>query len=182
MLVSNSSKKKRRVPKFVAYVASSIDGRISLHKIKRPNWTSREDWDFFQKELAKADAVVVGRNTYIAAQKRLRSRNTFVLTSRVNRKVEKGTVTFVNPTKTALADTFAPYKRVAIVGGSRVYHTMLTLGLLEDLYVSVEPLILGRGTSMFEKATKTHRMKLVHTRRLNDAGTLLLHYVVQKHS
>ena len=75
--------KRKRKTRYVAYVAASVDGKISLTRNKMPEWTSKEDWKFLQDELTKVDAVVVGRNTFEAAAKHLRKRNTYVLSSRV---------------------------------------------------------------------------------------------------
>lgn len=165
---------------FIAYVATSIDGRISLEKRKLPDWTSDEDWKFFQRELAKADAVVTGRNTYLSAESRLKKRTTFVLSSRVKNTLKKGTVTFVNPKHQTLKKLFSEYKTVAIVGGARVYQTMLDNGLLDELYVTIEPLVFGRGVSMFSDGSKTKRFELVSVKKLNTKGTILLRYSLQK--
>lgn len=164
---------------FTAYVAASIDGRISLTKKRPPDWTSTEDWKFFQKKLAGADAVVVGKNTYRAAKKRLDKRVTFVLSSTVKTPAQKGAVTFVNPAHTNLKKLFSRYGNVAVVGGARVYQTMLDKGLLDELYVTVEPLIFGRGKAMFEGGSKTKQLKLVSVKKLNSRGTLLLHYKIK---
>lgn len=162
--------------RFVAYVATSIDGRISLEKSKLPDWTSKEDWKFFQGELARADAVVVGRNTYLSAQSRLQKRTTFVLSSRVKNTLKKGPVTFVNPACNDLKKIFSVYKTVAVVGGARVYQTMLDNNLLRELYVTIEPLVFGRGIPMFSDGVKTKQFELVSVKKLNTKSTLLLHY------
>lgn len=167
---------KERKTRFVGYAAISIDGRISLSKTTRPDWTSKEDWQFLQKELARADAVIVGRNTYRAAAARLRTRTTFVLTSRVETPVKKDGVTFVNPAKTNLRALFAPYKRVAILGGAGVYRHMIEHGYMDELFLTIEPLVFGRGTPMVTGGTKIARLSLVSVKRMNRRGTLLLHY------
>ncbi|TSD05767.1 MAG: dihydrofolate reductase [Parcubacteria group bacterium Greene0714_7] len=166
--------------RFVAYVATSIDGRISLEKRKLPDWTSKEDWKFFQSELAHADVVVVGRNTYLSAQSRLQKRTTFVLSSRVKNTLKKGTVTFVNPACQNLKKLFSVYKTVAIVGGARVYQTMLDNNLLHELYVTIEPLVFGRGIPMFSNGSHTRRFELVSVKKLNAKSAILLHYRLKK--
>ncbi|MBI3573494.1 dihydrofolate reductase, partial [Candidatus Kaiserbacteria bacterium] len=125
--------------RFVAYLAASIDGKISLTTRHPPEWTSKEDWAFFQKELGKCDAVVVGRNTFEGVRKRLSKRNTFVF-SRAS-KAREGRVTFINPARTDLKKLFAPYTRIALVGGAGVYQFMLNKGLMDELYVTIEPLV-----------------------------------------
>lgn len=162
--------------RYVAFVAASVDGRISLSSKTLPDWTSKEDWRFFQKSLSRVDAVVVGRNTYESAVDRLRKRNTFVLSSRPKTTKRRGTVTFVNPKSVNLAKLFQEYKSVAVLGGGAVYRFMLEKGLLDEIFVTIEPLIFGRGKEMFVGGTRTTRVSLLSVRRLNRTGTLLLHY------
>ena len=165
-------------PRYIAYVAATLDGKISLTEKTQPNWTSKEDWKFFQGELSRADAVVVGRNTFESVASKLRKRNTFVLSSRVKKIQKKGMVTFLNPARVNIGKLLAGYKKVAVVGGGAVYRTMLELGLLDELYVTIEPLLFGRGKEMFAGKMKTKRLKLISMRTLNKVGTLLLHYRV----
>lgn len=166
--------------KFTAFVASSIDGRISLHNSKMPEWTSKEDWDFLQKNLGRADAVVAGSNTYKAAKARMDKRNTFVLTSQIKTMKKKGSVTFVNPKFVNLPEIFQEYKNIAIVGGGMAYQTMLDYNLLDEIYVTIEPLIFGRGKEMFTGGKKNTNLKLISKKVLNKMGTVLLHYKIIK--
>ena len=170
----------RRKTRFVAFVASSVDGRISLTEKTLPPWTSKEDWRFFQHSLARADAVVVGRNTYRAAARRLRKRNTFVVSSRLRAMTRRGNVTFINPANVDLTSSLAKYKMVAVLGGGTVYRFMLESGLLDEIFITIEPLIFGRGKTMFVGGARTIRMRLLSVRRLNRAGTLLLHYQINQ--
>jgi dihydrofolate reductase len=166
-------------PRYIAFVAASVDGRISLSSRKIQHWTSREDWDFFQKSLARSDAVITGRNTYEAAAERLRRRNTFVLSRRVKSLTRRGSVTFVNPATVSLAKLLEGRRRVAVIGGGSVYRFMLESGLLDEIYVTVEPLIFGRGKEMFVGGTGTTQLRLLSSRRLNRKGTLLLRYRIE---
>jgi len=165
-------------PYYVGFVVASIDGRISLMKKTPPDWTSREDWHFFQEMLAKADAVVVGRHSYAAVADRLRKRNTYVLSRRLKGRYRRGTVTFVNPNCVNMQELLQQYQMVAVVGGGSVYQLMLDNGILDEIYITIEPLIFGRGTQMFVGGTKTAYLQLLSVKKLNASGTLLLHYKI----
>jgi len=84
-------------PRITAFIAASIDGKIALKKRKVPDWTSIEDWRFFQESLLHFDAVIVGRNTYHTAAQNLRRRRTYVFSRRIKRCYTRGGVTFINP-------------------------------------------------------------------------------------
>ncbi len=87
---------------------------------------------------------------------------------------------FVNPARVDLAALLAKYRHIAVLGGGAVYRFMLESGLLDEIFVTVEPLIFGRGKQMFVGSTKTVRVRLLSVRRFNLAGTLLLHYQINR--
>jgi len=124
------------------------------------------------------EAVVVGRNTYLAAANRLRQRNTYVLSNRLTSLQHRGTVVFVNPAHVSLAKLLQKYKTVAVLGGGMVYRYMLENGFIDEIYVTIEPLIFGRGKEMITGGTLTTHLRLLSVRQLNQSGTLLLHYKV----
>lgn len=84
----------------------------------------------------------------------------------------------MNPSRVNLAHLFGEYKTVAVLGGGAVYRFMLERGLLDEIFVTVEPLIFGRGKEMFTGGTRTMRLRLLSVRKLNRTGTLLLHYII----
>lgn len=171
--------KQDRRQHYIAFVAASVDGRISLAKKTMPTWTSKEDWQFFQNAISKADAVIVGRNTYEAAASRLRKRNTYVLSRRLKTIRRYKKVTFVNPLNVDIEAVLNPYKKIAVVGGSLVYSTLLEKKLIDEIFVTIEPLIFGRGQTMFVGCQKIFHLQLVSVKKLNPLGTLLLHYRVK---
>lgn len=165
-------------PRYIAFVAASVDGHIPLSSKHPPDWTSEEDWKFFQKSLARIDAIVVGRNTYESVAERLCKRNTFVLSRRPKTLALRGTVTFVNPEKVNLPNLLEGHKSVAVLGGGAVYQFMLENKLLDELFITIEPFIFGHGKEMFVGGTRTAQVSLLSVKRLNRTGTLLLHYQI----
>ncbi len=172
-------KKKLNKIKYTAYIAVSIDGRISKNSLSPIDWTSREDWNFFQNALTKMNAVIVGRNTFKVFENRLRSRNTIVLTSRIIYLKAEGTVTFFNPKKSDLKKFLQNknYKKVAILGGSQVYDFCLRNKMLDKLFVTIEPYIFTAGVPMFSgKKFSKYKFILESIKKLNKTGTILLKY------
>ena len=50
--------------------------------------------------------------------------------------------------------------------------------LLDEIFITIEPLIFGRGKDMFVGGNKTTELCLLSVKQLNIRGTLLLHYQV----
>lgn len=160
------------------YAAISLDGYIAVNSRTVPKWTSTEDWQWFQAELAKADVLIVGRTTFELAKKRLQKRNTVVLTSKVKTITRAEGVVWINPKKINFAEYLSMYRRVAIIGGAQVYAEMLAQKLCTDVYLTVEPVILGSGIPWLPK-TISAQMKLYSVKKLNKRGTILLHYQIK---
>ncbi len=167
-------------PIYSMIVATTIDGKIATHSRQFTSWTSKEDKDFLHKLLDKSDVVVVGNNTYKTAKKPLSKRNCIVLTRGASKAVRKNPrLVFFNPQKENL-DRFikkAGYRRIAVLGGAQSYTYFLEKNLIDEIYLTIEPLVFGRGISMFDGVRASRRyFKLVSVKKLNKKGSLLLHF------
>jgi len=171
-------KRKQHKTRYIALAASTIDGRISLDTNAMPDWTSPEDWNFFQSKLAGVDAVVAGMSTYAAAKEHIQKRVAYVLTSRVTEIKVEGTVTFVNPNVTDLGSLLSGFKKVGIVGGADAYRTMFDLGLCDELYLTIEPVAFGRGRELMTETKMPVQFKLLSLKKLNPRGSIVLRYEV----
>ena len=128
----------------------------------------------------KFDAVVVGKNTFETSKVPLLKRNTIVLTSAVKTTEEKFPhVWFVNY-KTIDLNKFVKklgFNKVAILGGSKVYSYCLAKGLMDEIYLTLEPAIFGKGINLFaEDVLLDKKFKLFSIKKLNKQGSLLLQY------
>lgn len=68
------------------------------------------------------------------------------------------------------------FKRVYIGGGNRVFTEFLEQGLIDQIWLSVEPMLLGEGIKAFSHRT-VKNLALLSTEHLNP-NTLLLKYSV----
>jgi dihydrofolate reductase len=166
--------------KLIAIVATSIDGRIAqLPNESSTAWTSKQDKKFLFKILNQSDLIIVGRKTYQVAIKPLSKRNCLVLTNSVKTKKRiHSQCLFLNPNQVNLKKFLAKFrgKTVAILGGSQTYSLMLKLNLIDEIYLTIEPLIFGSGYNLFDCLIDKMRWQLVKIKKLNQFGTILLHY------
>lgn len=161
-----------------AVAAVTLDGRIALHRSHASDWTSREDKRFLRSFLNGCDAVVVGNNTYRTARKPLSKRNCIVFTRSIS-GVEKraDNLLLCNPRGVNLRALLCAYKKVAVLGGSAVYTYFLENNLLDELYLTIEPLVFGKGISLFGSSSGLlKRFQIFSIKRLNKKGSILLRY------
>ncbi|MEA2550398.1 MAG: hypothetical protein QOE25_167 [Actinomycetota bacterium] len=113
------------------------------------------DREFLDQAMKRQGAVIGGRNTYEAAD-HWGGENPwglpfFILTHRLQDEPD-GAFTFVNGLDEALARAreAAGDKDVSIMGGADVIRQALRAGLVDELSVSIAPVVLGAGKRLFE--------------------------------
>lgn len=169
------------MPKFIAIAAITLDGKIAKDdQHLSTEWTSQEDKIAFRILLKECDVVLIGNKTFQTAREPLSKRNCIVLTRSVeNVKKENDLLTFINTEKTDLKQFIAEqnYKAVAILGGAQVYTYCLENRMMDELYLTIEPIVFGKGIDLFaSKSFLDAKFELVSSERLNPQGSLFLRY------
>jgi dihydrofolate reductase len=114
------------------------------------------DKTYLDGAIARLGAVVGGRNTYEAAEA-WGGHNPwglpfFIVTHRPDEAPAGGDFTFVDGLEPAIAQARAAAgdKDVSIMGGADLIRQALRAGLVEELWISVAPVVLGGGKRLFE--------------------------------
>ncbi len=187
---------KNGKPVFSLIAVCTIDGKIARHSSHMTDWSSKEDKDFLHKMLDSSDAVVVGRNTYEVAKGPLSKRNCIVFTSSVAGKSgvdqKMSLLAYLDPERAGIVGFCSEqdYMKVAVLGGTRTFTYFLQRGLADEIFLTIEPLVFGEGLPLFDcglgGAGPSGRagadggngvvFDLVSVKKLNNKGTVLLHY------
>ena len=181
VLLGSKNKNNSAMPKphYYAVAATTIDGYIARSRHHRSfGWTSREDKAHLHRMIGRADAVILTRSGYASA-KRARKKHCIVITRSVKSVERKSPLlTFIN-VKNAGIDEYvrsAGFREVCILGGTFVYSCMLSKGLIDDVYLTIEPTAFGRGLGVFGQKVPARHFRLAEIKKLNKKGSLLLHY------
>jgi len=155
-------------------VAVSADGFIArdAHELTT-TWNSKEDRKIFVELTKRAGVFVLGGNTYRTFGHALPGRRKIVYSRSVIN--EPG----IETTQEAPADLIARlsadgFTELAVCGGTAIYDMFLRAGLVTDIYLTIEPVLFGKGLSLVESSLDVP-LQLVESRALN-ANTLLIHY------
>jgi dihydrofolate reductase len=160
--------------------AISADGKIAASADQLSlDWTSKEDTQFFVAKTKEIGTVVMGRKTFETIGKPLKDRRTIVLTRFLplgKGEVGGGTGT-VEWTDESPVDLVARLEkegvtRLAVCGGAQVYSQFLQAGLVDELYLTVEPVLFGEGVP-FATGCDRIDMELIDITRLGEKSTLL---------
>ena len=119
------------------------------------------DKEFLDGGIARVGAIVGGRNTYEAAEA-WGGHNPFgvpffVVTHRPEDAPAGGGFTFVNGLDEAIAQAreAAGTKDAFVMGGADVIRQALRAGYVEELSISIAPVVLGGGKRLFDDFDET---------------------------
>jgi len=157
--------------------AISADGFIARTTDELADWTSKEDKKIFVELTKRAGTMVMGNTTFKTIGRALPGRHTIVY-SRQDLAYDDVEVTSESPADLVARLDTAGQAELAICGGSAIYTLFLQAGVVDELYLTVEPCLLGAGVPLFDTSLNV-QLKLLETRQLNE-NVLLLHYEVQK--
>ncbi len=170
--------------------AISVDGKLTRGDDPDVrHWISDEDAKHFTKLRAAHNLIVMGRGTYEAMRSKLKlapGTLRVVITHHPKdfaTEAVTGQLEFTNLSPAELIQSLQKreYPEMLLVGGGVVHAEFLAAGLVNEIYLTIEPLVFGKGTDFAHGAELNVALELVTIKQLNDRGTLLLHYKIIAH-
>lgn len=165
----------------------SLDGRMTAGGIPGVAWASAEDQAVFRAQIAAHDRIVMGSATYLAARARIQAdpeKLRVVLTRRPEQYAgdRRPGLEFTDASPAAIvaraeADGCAS---VLLVGGAETAARFLDAGLVDELALTLEPVIFGSGVPLVGALDRTVRLELTSQEQLNRRGTLLARYRIDR--
>jgi dihydrofolate reductase len=68
-----------------------------------------------------------------------------------------------------------PGRDIYVVGGATTVRSFINAGLLDELRLTVHPLLVGEGASLFEGITGDHRYEITDTQHLKDGAVRMVY-------
>jgi dihydrofolate reductase len=185
--------------KIISFMHISLDGFVA-----GPNgemdWikVDHEIFDYVGKRIGEGDTALYGRLTYqmmeaywpTAADKPNATRHDIEHSrwySKVHKIVLSKTMQGADLSNTeVLSDNLSdsineikqrPGKDILLFGSPTATHSLINLDLIDGYWLFVNPIILGRGVSLFAQSERKVKLKLLDTRPFT-CGVTELNYVV----
>jgi dihydrofolate reductase len=172
--------------RLVAFLVTTLDGyHVGANdEFDWPN-VDAEFYDFSVEQLDELDMLLIGRKTYLGMASYWPTSDDPQIAPRMN-AIPKGVVSTSletadwGPTRVLRnVDEVAALKQepggdIAIFGSSSLSESVLGAGLLDELRVMVNPVLLGSGRSLMPSRNRT-KLRLDRTRHF-DSGNVLLYY------
>lgn len=165
------------------YMAISIDGFIARQN-DDTNWVSSTDWDNFRKIIKEAGVIVMGRRTYEVSGSDFPYANAvnIIMTSspKLLQKQQEGVV-FTNdsPEKVVEFAKNKGFEKLLIIGGGKTNARFLKAELIDEIILSVHPLVIGKGIKIFEREEFNTKLEFLSATELNE-GLVQIKYKVGK--
>ncbi len=161
--------------KVFVIAAVTADGFIGRGAGHLADWTSREDKRLFVRLTKEAGVIVMGSRTFDTIGRALPDRQTIVYTSRPEKYAGMGVETTAEKPDRLIKRLAGEGARgLAICGGASVYDLFIRAGVVDELYLTIEPLLFGTGVHLLASEIE-QRLELLGVQNLNE-NSLLLHY------
>jgi dihydrofolate reductase len=164
-------------------MAQTVDGKIAQTKNQSSfDWTSIEDKKIFTKTNKKYKAIIIGNNTFKTFKKPLKNRLNIVYTknpdskNNIQNKIE---YTNLAPKKLIKNLHKRGFKNILVAGGSKINSLFLNNYCIDEIYLTIEPFLFGRGISLAENINNIITLKLIKINKINQ-NTLLIKYRIKK--
>ncbi len=166
--------------KVTMIMVMSLDGLVLREEGEDvTKWTSKEDQMYFKNVLANFDAIITGRKSFMG---KVVNKPYFVLSKTINKTDPKNQIFYINakPKEVIKFIQKSNFNNLALLGGTETNMQFLKEGLVDQLLITIEPKLLGvcKHITLAEKLNIN--LKLVNYHQINNKGTMVLHYLVDK--
>ncbi|MCA0447923.1 MAG: dihydrofolate reductase family protein [Bacteroidetes bacterium] len=170
--------------KLVLYIAMSLDGYIATKgdDLSFLSVVEKEGEDYgYQAFTDTVDTVILGRKTYDKVMTLVDTfphvdKETYVITR--TPKPSAGKIQFYSGDLKDLVFGLKnkPGRLIFCDGGAELVTELLKLDLIDELIISVIPVLLGDGISLFNPGRPERKLKLLSSKAY-ESGLVQVHYV-----
>ena len=160
-------------------MAMTLDGKIARDSNHPADWTGRDDKKKFIEITKRAGVMIMGSKTFDTIGRALPGRKSIVMTRNPSRKSTQDII-FTDQSPALILETLSHegFQEAALIGGSQINSVFARANLIDEIHVTVVPILFGRGLSLFDGEMDT-RLELVGTEILSDQF-LTLKYRMKK--
>ncbi len=170
--------------KVILYMAITANGKIAKEN-DEVFFVSKNSWKIFDVISKKAGNIIMGRRTYEISL----ADKTFPYSERLNVVMAKKPVknkwgeraifTYLAPKEVLNMLEKKGFKTAFIGGGSKINSAFLKEKLVNEIYLDVEPVFIGKGIPLLAESSFETTLELIDTKKLSS-NEVQLHYRVKK--
>lgn len=182
--------------KIILAMVTSLDGKSTKDNLPPSEWTSKEDRAHLHKLIVSQKLIVMGRKTYDASKSiiKVNPKKLWVVVTKNPQKYHNdlvpGQLEFSDESPAKLVQGLTDlgykqslkanaFKQMLLLGGADLNSSFFKAKLVDELWLTLEPRIFGKGNGLIAESNKDIKLKLKKVEKLNKQGTLLLKYQVK---
>jgi dihydrofolate reductase len=171
--------------KTILIFVATLDGKVT--KWGDPyvrKWSSKEDQEYFRKIWKDSRLIVMGSSTYNADRIKPSVNHHFIVMTSEPVKYKEleipGQLEFSDKSPAQLSASLNEkgYKNMLLVGGPHIATSFLKEQLVDELWLTIEPVIFGTGGNFVINENLDIDLKLLSVEKVNKRGTLIAKYSV----
>lgn len=165
----------------ILYMAISLNGMIARNG-DDTSWISKEEWDSYSLTVRTAGNLIVGHRTYGILTKQpefseFKDIKLVVVAQKDFETLSPNHLVAHSP-KEALK-LLSDFEEVVIAGGGALNASFVEENLVDEIYIDIEPIILGKGIPLFRDKNFERKLKLLAQKKITD-NEVQFHYEVLK--
>lgn len=163
------------------FIASSLDGYIAREDGKI-DWLPEHAKSGYDKFYKTIDTVFIGRKTYeqvlTFGKYPYENKQSYVFSRNTDKKNDEN-VEFVFETEKFVKEQIsASGKDIWLVGGSELVSVFLNQDFVNEIILSIIPVVLGKGIPLFKNIQREIKLQLIKTTEYDEL--VELHFKVLK--
>lgn len=172
--------------KVIVIFVTTLDGKITKwgdpHVMR---WSSPEDQKYFRAIWNESPLIVMGSSTFDFDPIKPSPKSLLHIMTGDPEKYRKdevpGQLEFSSETPKELVKRLGTqYEQMLVAGGPHVATSFFKDGVVDELWLTLEPKIFGDGGNFVIGAELDIELSLISMEKINERGTLILKYRVMK--
>lgn len=160
---------------------TSLDGFIAKLNGDSDTWVNPADEERYQQVVERCGAVLVGRTTYEQYKEDFDAYENvmvFVCTSKT-KQADTDSVKYVNGSAKDIVEKIEShgFKELVVCGGGEVNGLLASAGLVDEIVISIQPVVLGEGIPLFGSHKPDLKLELLSVNQ-DIPGVIQNHYKV----
>ena len=163
------------------YIASSLDGYVAREN-GDIDWLPQSDISGYDEFYKTVDVVVMGKTTYdqvlTFGEYPYKDKKSYVFTRTNSTKIDEN-VEFVSDIDGFVKNTLPKLDgNIWLIGGGQIISTFVNHGIVDEIILSIVPIVIGKGIPLFQNIQKETKLELIKT--TNNDKLVELQYRVLK--
>jgi dihydrofolate reductase len=171
--------------KTIVVFVTTLDGKITkwgdphVHR-----WSSKEDQTYFKKTWSESPLIIMGSATFNFAPVKPTPNQLLVIMTRNPAKYKEyevaGQLEFSDESPAELTERFKAigYEQMLVVGGPHLATSFFKDKLVDELWLTLEPKIFGKGGNFVIEEELDVELKQLSLEKINERGTMIVKYEV----